>query len=141
MEIMKIMSTISDAELILARARAVHDRKKPRIIGFDVYYVLLLADGFLPGTAIFPNRSLTRELHADMVERVPDLRFTTPKKLGRYFGQEHYRELGITLWRHETGNGWAFPRLVTLRRAWQLRMGSWNWPNGLTDWTWNPELV
>jgi hypothetical protein len=134
-----IHDLITDAETVLAQVAKARKHKKHRIIGFDIYYRLLLEDGFLPGnTALFPNRALTRELHLDMQTRIPDLRFTAQNKVGVYFGQEHFQELGITLWRHETGNGWAFPRLVNLRRDWERRYDGWEWPNELADWIWNP---
>jgi hypothetical protein len=136
------MNLIADAKLVLAQVAIAQERKKQRLIGFDAYYVLLLEDGFLPGnTAIFPNRALTRELLIDMRERVPDLRFTARERVGRYFGQEHFQELGIALWRHMTGNGWQFPRLAVLRRDWELHQGGWNWPNRLPDWVQNPKLL
>ena len=142
MEVVKDMSLIADAKLVLAQVAIAQERKKQRLIGFDAYYVLLLEDGFLPGnTATFPNRALTRELHVDMRERVPDLRFTAQERVGRYFGQEHFQELGIALWRHMTGNGWQFPRLGVLRRDWELHQGGWNWPNQLPDWVQNPKLL
>src|SRR6516225_791001 len=111
MEVVKGMSLIADAELVLAQVAKAQEHKKQRVNGFDTYYVMLLEDGFLPGnTATFPNRALTRALHVDMRERVPDLRFTAHETLGRYFGQ--LQERGIAQWRHMTGNGWQFPRLT-----------------------------
>jgi hypothetical protein len=128
---------ITDAETVLAQVAKARKPKKHRILGFDAYYQLLLEDVFLPGnTRIFPNRALTRELLADMIERIPDLRFTTRKKVGLYFGQEHFQDLGISLWHTAIGNGWQFPRLVVLRQDWQQRQGGWQWTNDLTDWIW-----
>jgi hypothetical protein len=128
---------ITDAETVLAQVAKARKHRKHRIIGFDAYYRLLLEDGFLPSnTGIFPNRALTRELLADMVQRIPDLRFTTCKKVGLYFAQEHFQDLGITLWHTAIGNGWQFPRLAVLRQDWQQRQGGWQWPNDLTDWIW-----
>jgi hypothetical protein len=139
MEIMKRMSIITDAELALAQVERAQNHERQRVTGFDAYYLQLITNGFLPGsTGIFPNRALTRELHADMAEKIPDLRFTTLRSVGIYLGQKHFRQLGTVPWRHEVGNGWAFGRLITLRQAWELQQGGWNWPNSLTDWTWNP---
>jgi hypothetical protein len=139
MMIVKDMDVIADAKLVLARVERAQEPKKQRIIGFDLYYELILSNGYLPGnTATFPNRVKTAELYEDMLERVPDLRFTALRALGIYFAQDRFAELGVAPWRHMTGNGWAFSRLVTLRRDWELRQGGWQWPNGLMDWVRNP---
>ena len=133
------MSLIADAELVLAQVAIAQQRKKQRVIGFDAYYVLLLERAYLPGdTSKFPNRVLSRELLRDMIEQVPNLRFSALERVGHYFGQAHFEGLGIAQWRHMTGNGWQFPRLVVLRRDWELRQGGWNWPNQLPDWVRNP---
>jgi hypothetical protein len=142
MEIVKVMSTITEAELVLAQVTIARERAKPRVIGFDLYYQLLLERAHLPGnTSKFPNRVLTRELLADMIEQVADLRFSALERVGHYFGQAHFQELGVAPWRHMTGNGWQFPRLSVLRQAWELQHGGWQWPNALTDWIWNPKLL
>jgi hypothetical protein len=137
-EVVKDMGIIEDAKLILAQAEK-QEPKKQHIVGFDIYYVLLLENGFLPSSvATFPNRVLTRALHADMLERVPDLRFTACRSVGVYFGQKRFRDLGIAPWRHMTGNGWAFPRLSVLRQDWERRQNGWQWPNQLQDWVREP---
>jgi hypothetical protein len=137
MEVVNDMSLIADAKLVLAQASA-QKRIKPQVIGFDLYYVALLERAYLPGrTSKFPNRVLTRELLTDMIEQIPSLRFSAVERIGHYFGQAHFQELGIAPWRHMTGNGWQFPRLTVLRQAWELQMGGWQWPNELQDWVWN----
>jgi hypothetical protein len=117
-------------------------QKRQPVTGFDLYYERLLRDGFLPSgpTAMFPNRILTRELCADMQQRIPDLCFSTRIRLGMYFGQEYFRELGVSLWRTTHGNGLAFSRLVKLRQAWEERFGPQEWSNpDQEDWCWNPQ--
>ena len=132
------MSIITDAELALAQVERAQNHERQRVTGFDAYYLQLITNGFLPGiTGIFPNRALTRELHADMAEKIPDLRFTTLRSVGIYFAQKRFRDLGTVRWRTAWGYGWAFPRLITLRQAWELQIGGWNWPNELQDWVWN----
>ena len=139
MEVVKAMTIVTDAKLVLAQVAIAQERKKPRVIGFDVYYMMLLERAYLPGnTSKFPNRALSRELLRDMIEQVPDLRFSALERVGHYFGQAHFEDLGIAPWRHMTGNGWQFPRLVVLRQDWELRQGGWNWPNQLPDWTMKP---
>src|SRR6516165_173749 len=103
-----IMNIITDAKAVLARASGgIHDRgrQQKHVVRFDAYYVLLLEDGYLPGEiARFPDRVLTRELLADMRKRVVDLPFTSLRSLGVYFGQDRFEGLGLTGWRHMTGN-------------------------------------
>ena len=138
MDVVKDMSIITDAKLVLAQAERTQDPKAQRVLGLDAYYLLLITNGCLPGsTATFPNRALTRELHTDMVTRVPDLAFTALRSLGIFFGQQRFRNLGIRPWRHMTGNGWTFPRLITLRQNWELDQAGWRWPNGHQNWVWN----
>jgi hypothetical protein len=133
----KDMSVLADAEAVLARVARAQDGKKPRVTGLDGYYQLLLEDGYLPGNvASFPNRALIRELYADMVERVVDLRFVPLRALGVYLGRK--REVGIAMLHTAIGNAWVFPRLCVLRRDWELRQGGWRWPSVGEDWVFNP---
>jgi hypothetical protein len=136
--LVKDMDVIADAKLVLARIERVQEPKRQRLAGLDIYYATLLERAYLPGPPeIFPNRCLTQALHADLVE-IPDLRFTTLRAVGIYFGQKRFRDLGTVPWRTAWGNGWAFARLVTLRQAWELRQGGWQWPREQADWVWNP---
>src|SRR6516165_186451 len=127
-----------DAEAVLARVARAQGSRKVRVDGLDAYYLALITDGFLPGiVSRFPNRALSREMYADMVERVVDLRFVPLRALGVYFGTK--REIGIAILHTAIGNSWVFPRLCHLRRDWELRQGGWRWPNDLTDWIWSPK--
>jgi len=118
---------------------ALQREKRQGVTGFDAFYQLLLEDGFLPGeTASFPNKVLTRELYRDMQDRVPELRFVAQNQVGTYFGQDHFKQLGLKPWRTGGGNGWEFPSLVDLRHEWEQRQGAWEWPNDLSQWTFNP---
>jgi hypothetical protein len=128
--------SLADAKLVLARIERAPESQKQRLTGLDIYYATLLERAYLPGVPeIFPNRCLTQALHTDLVE-IPDLRFTTLRSVGVYFAQ--FRDLGTTPWRTAWGNGWAFGRLITLRRAWELQQGgNWQWPNEREDWVWN----
>jgi hypothetical protein len=132
---------IRDAEQVLRQAIApLQPQKRQRLVGFDIYFELILSDGHLPGcTAGFPNRALTIELYRDMQARCPDLRFVALNKLGEYFAQTRFKQLGITLWRHVKGNGYAFARLITLREDWERRHNV-SWPNSLEDWTWSSRV-
>jgi hypothetical protein len=136
MEVVEVMSIIMDAKLVLARIERAHEPKKQCLIGLDAYYVTLLERARLPGSTLTPNRCLTKELLADMAVQTPDLQFTACRSVGVYFGK--FRELGTVPWRTPGANGWQFGRLITLRQAWELQMGGWNWPNANQDWTWNP---
>jgi hypothetical protein len=126
---------IGEAERVLRQAmEPLQPQRRRRLVGFDAYLALVLADGFLPGErSVFPNRALTIELFRDMQARCPGLRFVAVNKLGAYFAQARF----VELWRTPRGNGWSFGPLVDMREDWGRRYEV-IWPNSLEDWTWSP---